>query len=143
LGILDGTPILQRLIRQEEEALGGVVAQVEEFCDGLNATPAQTYLATMAVEEMCLAIFLHTGRKGKKDVAIQITLFPIDQGLFELHIRDNAPAFDPFSLRTSRIGEAQDQDAAMDGIGVLMVKKKAKEFYYRHYQGFNTLTVRI
>jgi membrane protein implicated in regulation of membrane protease activity len=31
----------------------------------------------------------------------------------------------------------------IDNIGILMVKKKAKEFFYRHYQGFNTLTVRV
>ena len=52
-------------------------------------------------------------------------------------------AFDPFSLRTHRITETDNEEVAMDSMGVLMVKKKAKEFYYRHFQGFNTLLVRI
>ncbi len=63
--------------------------------------------------------------------------------MFDLHIRDNAMAFDPFSLRTHRITETDNEEVAMDSMGVLMVKKKAKEFYYRHFQGFNTLLVRI
>lgn len=143
LNDLSARPILQRLLGQDPAALGSLLEGVEAFCGGLGAKPGQTYLATMAVEEMCQAIFLHTARLGRGNVYIQITLFPIGQGLFELHIRDNAPAFDPFSLRVSRINEAENQESAMDSMGVLLVKKKAKEFYYRHYQGFNTLTVRI
>ncbi len=92
---------------------------------------------------MCEVIFRHSTQHSPRDIFMQITLFPIGNGLFELHIRDNAPVFDPFSLRMSRINEAEDQDSAMESMGVLMVKKKAKDFYYRHYQGFNTLTVRI
>lgn len=139
----DTLPILQRMLRQGDEELGGLLGEVEKFCDSLGASVRQTYLATMAVEEMCQAIFLHTAELSQRDIYIQITLFPIKHELFELHIRDNAPAFDPFSLRLCRIDEAENEDSAMDSIGVLMVKKKAKEFYYRHYQGFNTLTVRI
>ena len=30
-----------------------------------------------------------------------------------------------------------------DGMGVLVIKKRAKEFFYRRYQGFNTLIIKI
>ncbi len=140
---LEQPPILTRLLRQDGQELGQLLDEVEIFCSDLGATAGQTYLANMAVEEMCEVIFRHSTQHSPRDIFMQITLFPIGNGLFELHIRDNAPVFDPFSLRMSRINEAEDQDSAMESMGVLMVKKKAKDFYYRHYQGFNTLTVRI
>lgn len=31
----------------------------------------------------------------------------------------------------------------MDAMGMLVIKKQAKDFFYREYQGFNTLVVRI
>lgn len=103
----------------------------------------QTFFVTMAVEEMSQAIFTHAQDSGRSGIYIQITLFQSEPGVFDLHIRDNALAFDPFSLRTTKISEADSEELAMDSMGVLMVKKKAKEFYYRHFQGFNTLLVRI
>ena len=38
---------------------------------------------------------------------------------------------------------SQDGDFDMDSMGVLIIKKRAKEFFYRRYQGFNTLIIRI
>lgn len=142
-GNLDGTPIYQRLLQEGNDALSSLMEEVEEFCTLQSAGMAQTMLVNMALEETCQAIFLHVGEKRSNYIYIQITLFSTEDGGFELHIRDNAPAFDPFSLRTVKISEAENEDHAMENIGILMVKKKAKEFYYRHYQGFNTLTVRI
>ena len=31
----------------------------------------------------------------------------------------------------------------MNAMGMMVIKEKAREFFYRQYQGFNTLTVRI
>ena len=45
--------------------------------------------------------------------------------------------------RGTKLVREECEELAMDSMGVLMVKKKAKEFYYRHFQGFNTLLVRI
>ena len=39
------------------------------------------------------------------------------------------------------MGESGSFD--MDAIGMLVVKKQAKDFFYRQYQGFNTLVVSI
>lgn len=142
-GSLDGTPILQQILVHDVEALGGLLEKVDSFCDEQGAAAGQTFLVTMAVEEMCQAIFLHASKRSRRELFIQITLFPIEKGMFELHVRDNGKEFDPFSLYAKRISETESEEQVMDGIGVLMVKAKAKEFYYRYYQGFNTLTVRI
>ena len=37
----------------------------------------------------------------------------------------------------------EDEAFDMDGMGVLVIKKRAKEFFYRRYQGFNTLIIKI
>lgn len=140
---LDETPIFHRMLQQNTKELSGLLEECEEFCAFQGASMQQTFFVTMAMEEMSQAIFTHAQESGQQDIYIQITLFESEPGVFDLHIRDNARAFDPFSLHTHRITEADNEKVAMDSMGVLMVKKKAKEFYYRHFQGFNTLMVRI
>lgn len=140
---LDEAPIFHRMLQQDLQELSGLLEECEEFCTLQGASMQQTFFVTMAVEEMSQAIFAHAQESGRSGIYIQITLFQSEPGVFDLHIRDNAMAFDPFSLRTNKISEADSEELAMDSMGVLMVKKKAKEFYYRHFQGFNTLLVRI
>lgn len=140
---LDETPIFHRMLQQDTKELSGLLEECEKFCAMQGASMQQTFFVTMALEEMSQAIFTHAQESARSDIYIQITLFQSEPGVFDLHIRDNAMAFDPFSLRTHRITETDNEEVAMDSMGVLMVKKKAKEFYYRHFQGFNTLLVRI
>ena len=94
---------------------------------------------TMVVEEICGAI-VNNAFCDTEDIYLQITLIAYESGLFELHIRDNASTFNPFEMKSKTIS-IEDSDEELDGLGVMMVKKKAKTFYYRRYQGFNTLTV--
>lgn len=48
-------------------------------------------------------------------------------------------------LAAKRLWERADSAAGvdMDAMGVLVIRQKAKEFFYRRYQGFNSLVVRI
>lgn len=139
----DNIPICHQLLQGGTDELGTFLAEAEVFCDKQNASLAQSMLVNLAVEEMCQAIFLHVAEASRHTVYIQLTLFPLGDGTFELHIRDNAPAFNPFAMNTAKISEAEDEGEVMEGIGIHMIKKKTKDFHYRHYQGFNTLTVRI
>ena len=56
-------------------------------------------------------------------------------------MRDDATSFNPFDMNTEKA--SADGDFDMDSMGVLVIKKRAKEFFYRRYQGFNTLIIRI
>ena len=132
--------ILHRLIRSRTEDLGALAAQLEEFCESWGASPRQQYLVCMAVEEITVAI-IQNAFDRMADGYIQITLIACPDGAFELHLRDNASFFNPFSLETERAKE--DGSFDMDAMGMLVVKKQAKSFFYRQYQGFNTLVVRI
>ena len=119
---------------------GPVSQALEEFCGAWNAQIRQQYFVTMAVEELGLAILQH-GFNGRTDGYIQITVIALEDGAFELHMRDDAVTFDPFSLETARAGSGENFD--MDSLGVMVIKDRAKSFFYRRYQGFNTMIVRI
>ena len=132
--------VFRRTIPSTNNDIGSASADLEAFCEKWGATMRQQYTVMMAVEELGVTILQH-GFQGRDDGYIQITVIAQENGDFELHLRDDAVHFDPFSLNTSRAGDIESVD--MDSMGVLMIKKRAKEFYYRQYQGFNTLVVKI
>lgn len=138
-GALDDGRVYACAIRSHTGDMGGMMREIDAFCDRFDASPRQRYFVTMAAEEITLAI-IEGGFKDRDDGLIQLTLIAREDGLFELHIRDNAVSFDPFSLHTTRVGE-EDFDAK--AMGILVVKQRARDFFYRRYQGFNTLVVRI
>lgn len=129
--------ILARTIMNKNEDIGALTQETEFFCEKWEASPKQTFFVTMTIEEICLAIMQNAFEKTS-DGYIQMTLVALPEGLFELHIRDNATAFDPFSLAAEG-SEGFNIDAA----GMKVIKSKAKDFFYRRYQGYNALVVRI
>ncbi|MBQ3546048.1 MAG: multidrug transporter [Lachnospiraceae bacterium] len=112
---------------------------IDEFCEKWNAEESQKYYVVMTIEELCVAIMKQF--EEKDDGRIQITFIANEDKSFELHIRDNAVLFNPFELDTNKADE--DFNFDMDAMGMLVIKETAKNFYYRRYQGFNTLVVRI
>ena len=98
------------------------------------------YFVTMAAEEVCMAIITNALDRIPNG-EIQVTLVALEDGDFELHIRDDAVKFNPFSLKTVRADQGEDWDP--DAIGILVIKEKSKDFFYRRYQGFNTMVIRI
>ncbi len=114
---------------------------LEAFCRAHGADARQQRTATMTIEEIGMAILKH-GFGDRTDGTIQVTaVMREDGGEIELHLRDDACVFDPFGMKTGRARSAEELD--MDSIGVLLIKKRAKEFSYRRYQGFNTLVIRM
>ena len=79
---------------------------------------------------------------GKPDEYICLTLAKEQNGDYVLHIRDSAPYFNPLDMRMGRLN-AQSQEELLDSVGVMLVRKRAKDFHYRNYQGFNVMTVTI
>ena len=137
---IDPERVLQRTIPSTAADVGAVSQELEEFCQRWDAQIRQQYFVTMAVEELGMAILQH-GFSGRADGYIQITVIALEDGTFELHLRDDAVTFDPFSLDTARAGEEDAFD--VDSLGVMVIKQRAKSFFYRRYQGFNTLIIRI
>lgn len=134
---LDEKRILSRTIMNKNSDIGELTNQVSEFCEIWEATIKQSYFVTMTIEEICLAIMFNAFDKTENGY-IQVTLIALEDGTFELHLRDNATAFDPFSLV-----ESEDETFNIEAAGMKVIQKKAKDFFYRRYQGFNTLIVRV
>ena len=132
--------VYSKTIEGKNENLGDMVQEVDEFCEKWNADRKQQYYVTMTVEEICLLIIQKAFGKQSGGY-IQITLIALPDSGFELHIRDNARIFNPFSVETKRASMEGNYD--MDAMGMLVIKQKAKHFFYRQYQGFNSLIVRI
>lgn len=42
-----------------------------------------------------------------------------------------------------RISREIDDEELLESLGVLMIRRKARFLGYRHYQGFNLITVKI
>ena len=132
--------IFQRMILSNARDVVDVSRELEAFCERWGADAKQQMFATMTVEEIGMAV-LQYGFQGRTDGYIQITAIMNEDGLLELHLRDDATCFDPFAMNTQKA--SADGNFDMDSMGVLVIKQSAKEFSYRRYQGFNTLVIKI
>ena len=128
--------VFRRTILSTNTDVGQTSEALEEFCDRWEATPRQKFAVMNTVEELGLAILKH-GFRGRKDGYIQVTVLVDKKGQFELHMRDDATAFNPFELKGGDIRVSEDLDAT----GILMIRKQAKSFFYRNFQGFNNLII--
>ena len=135
----DSKRIYNKVIRSGEVELGGIIAEINVFCESWEALPNQAYYVNMTIEELCGAI-INNGFNIEEGL-FEITLIANKSNEFELHIRDNAISFNPFSLEVKEVSDEDDYD--MNAMGVFVIKNKAKEFFYRRYQGFNVLVVKI
>ena len=116
-----------------------LLEQAEAFCEENGANPKQIYFVTMCVEEVCVAIMENAFRKDG-DEYIQMTVCLEEDGTVILHLRDNAVSFNPFAMKTGRDYEDEENLASL---GIQLVKTKSKNFFYRRYAGFNTMTVEV
>ena len=136
----DEERIFRKTLYSNSAEISETTGEIMNFCERWNATPLQQHMTMMAMEELCIAM-MENGFKGKADGFIQIVLLAGTDGIFELHIRDNADSFNPLAMEPA--GSVTDENVNLNAIGIMAIKKKAKQFYYRHYQGFNTLIIRI
>ncbi len=138
---MDPERVFRRTILSDSRDISQVSQDLEEFCDRFEAAPRQKYTVMMTVEELGEAILKH-GFQDRNDGYIQITVLAVDNGgegnLFELHLRDDATAFDPFSLKG---GEVSGDDGSLDATGILMIRKRVRSFNYHRFQGFNSLII--
>ena len=135
--------VYRAMLHNQVEEIGTVTAEIEGFCEQWEASVKQQYFVQMTVEEVCSAIIVNGFGPGKDEHGmIQITLVAGEDGIFALHVRDGAVAFNPFGMDSADLkgdGEALDFNA----VGMDVIKLRSREFYYRRYQGFNTMVVKI
>ena len=126
------------------EALTQQLEAIEDFAVRWGADERKRYLLRLALEEICEE---ESVRFKGEAVLVQLTLIARDDGIFELHFRDDGEEFDPFQLAKEALAHQPKgmAEAARNtrGIGLHMVKSHAVNFFYRSYHGFNTLTLSI
>ena len=128
-------------LTNDQKDVSRLLSQVENYLEQSDSGIKQSYVISMVVEELCTAIIEHAFKNDPEEY-IQLTITPEKTGNIVLNIRDSAVSFNPFEMQTKRLNADSASDhAAIDAMGILMIKKKAKEFYYRRYQGFNVTTI--
>ena len=135
------TPVFSATMDQDNRELGKVLEGVAAFCEREEIPMKQAMLIELAVEELCV-VTQEKAFTGKPDEYICLTLAKEQNGDYVLHIRNSAPYFNPLDMRMGRLN-AQSQEELLDSVGVMLVRKRAKDFHYRNYQGFNVMTVTI
>jgi anti-sigma regulatory factor (Ser/Thr protein kinase) len=119
---------------------------MEDFAARWGADERKRYLLRLALEEICEEESSRLQDRGK-EVLVQLTLIAREDGIFELHFRDDGEEFDPFQLAKEALARQPQglAEAAQDsrGLGLHMVKSHAANLFYSSYHGFNTLTLSI
>lgn len=131
--------VFNYLLDVNNSNISEMLGKTEEFCEENGANPKQIYTITMCIEEVCQAI-IENAFSNKGNEYVQFTLCFEKDGAIMLHFRDNAVNFNPFAMK---MGQDYDDPEHLASLGIQMVKNKSKEFFYRRYADFNTLTVEV
>ena len=139
--VLMDVPVMSATLENDDHEIAVLLQNAERFCEENHAAPAQENLLMLAVEEIVIATIAQafTGKAGEY---IQVTLVADSGDRFVLLIRNSARRFNPFDMKTARVTR-DNADEFLDSIGIHILKRKAKEFYYRRNNNFNILTLVI
>ena len=132
-------PVFSATLDNANHELPHVLSRLESFCAEQEIPIKKAMQIQLTVEELCLVV-IEQAFTGKPDEYIQVTLARERNGDYALNIRNSAPRFNPFEMKTGRLKQDLNQEF-LDSMGVLMVKKQAKTMNYRNYEGFNVLRV--
>ncbi len=124
--------------------LSKALTNIEDLCDRFAISPKQSIFIMNALEEVSVAIRDNTPLDKAASFYIIVTVVFEENGDVRFCIRDSATAYNPFEQNSRRLSADNLDDAdVISGLGIMMVKNKAKEFNYRRYLNFNTLIVII
>ena len=110
-----------------------------QFCEERGANAKQAMYIGLTVEEICCAI-IERFRSKMGEIYSQVTVV-VEGDEVTLYLRDNAYEFNALAEDTE--GISLEEGKQLELVGLRIVQKKAKEFYYRRYSGFNTLVIRM
>lgn len=132
-------PVMTRTITNDNRELGSLLEAAQAFCEE-NGIPAGTSAKLqLAVEELC-AVTILQAFSGSSGEYIRVMLAVEPGPRYILHIRNSAPYFNPMDLKMAKAREDMSEEL-MNSIGVMMVRRQAKDFSFRNYQGYNVITV--
>ena len=127
------------VIDQSSQEISEIVMQIQSFCEERGTEPKKVMYIGLAIEEVCCAIVEHC-RDRMGEIYVQVTAVA-ENGETTLFLRDNAFAYNPLGRDADADELSAEEQAEL--LGVKIVQRTAKEFYYRRYSGFNTLLIRL
>ncbi len=128
------------------EDVAAQLDEAENFAASWGADDHARNTIRLAMEEICGVMNERAGsRKGDEPVLTQLTLIAQEDGTFKIHLRDNAQKFDPFNLSQEKVTDRSERDEEIDvrALSLHVVKSHARQYLYRSYHGFNTITITV
>lgn len=124
-----------------KDELSELFAGVEAFCEKYDVPIKKSMYINNTVEEVCVSIIENAVKT--EGFYIRTTLCKEPDGEnYRLCVRDNALEYNPFDMQTQKIDDNNVDDLdVLGGLGIMMVKSKAKDFYYNRLQAFNTMII--
>ena len=128
------------------EDVAAQMDEIDKFAISWGAGVHTRNTLRLAMEEICGLMNERAGsRQEGEPVLTQLTLIAQEDGTFKVHLRDNAQEMNPFCLpqKTTDILLEQDEGIDVRALSLHVVKNHARQYLYRRYHGFNTVTLTI
>ena len=126
------------------DALMEQLEAVEAFAKKWGADARKSAMVRLTIEELAGFMRDQTGLRNDP-ILTQFTLIAREDGVFEIHLRDDADRLNPFELPVAPV-ENLLQDGREEDVrtlGLYVVKSHARNLFYRNYHGFNTFVITV
>jgi hypothetical protein len=125
-----------------------VAAQIdtaEAFAKTWGAGEKTCNTLRLAMEEICGLMNERATRREGDPLLSQLTLIAKEDGTLTLHLRDDGQELDPFRLSAESVNpeSKQIEDVDVRALGLHAVKTHVRQYLYRNYHGFNTITLTV
>ena len=120
------------------EDLAVQVEEIKKFAARWSAEKNKLNTLRLVVEEVWGLI-----RESDKSALIQLTIAVKEDGTFQLTIRNSGEVTNPFEEMKKGLIEKNIKSVELRANVLQVAKRRANQFLYRNYHGFNTITVTI
>jgi len=125
-----------------------VAAQIdsaEAFAKTWGAGEKTCHTLRLAMEEICGLMNERAARRKGDPLLSQLTLIANEDGTLTLHLRDDGQELDPFRLSVEQADPESKpvEDIDVRALGLHAVKTHVRQYLYRNYHGFNTVTLTV
>ena len=134
---VSGDAIEMDLVNDPAE-IARVAAQVDEFCEAREISPAIAYAVNLALDELLtntISYGYDDGEAHRIDIALRL-----DSGAVVVVIVDDSAAFDPTQVPEPDTGASLDE-REIGGLGLLLVSQMMDGFEYRREDDRNVVTL--
>lgn len=122
-------------INCQTTALSKLRLFLQETLDGLQLSAKDQHQLTLAVEEVCANLIIHSHKcNGEEHIQLQIIEIP---GKLVFEITDHGKAFNMLDYEVPNLAKVKGEKRK-GGLGIILVKKIMDEIEFESSQGTNT-----